>query len=402
MLRTLRTRALTFLALLATALALPIAAGAAPAPKVEICHIPPGNPDDFHTIRVSENALAAHLAHGDLGSACGAHCESLCDDTNACTTDACDENEQCVHDAVDCNDGSSCTADSCDPLAGCLNEPLKGDVCLVSDENPCTEPEGTCSAAGACEPTLIEGCCLTDAECDDGNLCDGADFCVDNSCVSGKAVECPAHDACVLSVCLPATGACTQEEVDCDDGDACTVDSCDSGHGCEHARLKNCCLSDADCDDGDSCTQDTCNGNRCENTPTAEHVACFELTGCELDGTGIYEDVDCDDGDHCTADSCDESGACLNEPVGTLPIDEDCSNGIDDDCDGDVDGADSECSVVDCQALLEIQIESCQDCGGLLSCTTEKQAQCELCANWEYEKCIGNSPPNPGGCIELP
>jgi hypothetical protein len=33
--------------------------------KVTICHIPPGNPDNAHTIRVSENAVDAHLAHGD-------------------------------------------------------------------------------------------------------------------------------------------------------------------------------------------------------------------------------------------------------------------------------------------------------------------------------------------------
>ncbi len=40
-------------------------------PKVTICHIPPGNPDNSHTITISENALAAHLAHGDYEGACG-------------------------------------------------------------------------------------------------------------------------------------------------------------------------------------------------------------------------------------------------------------------------------------------------------------------------------------------
>ncbi len=33
--------------------------------RVMICHIPPGNPDNAHTITVSINALPAHLAHGD-------------------------------------------------------------------------------------------------------------------------------------------------------------------------------------------------------------------------------------------------------------------------------------------------------------------------------------------------
>ena len=45
---------------------------AARAPKVEICHIPPGNPENFHTITISENAVEAHLAHGDLAGACDA------------------------------------------------------------------------------------------------------------------------------------------------------------------------------------------------------------------------------------------------------------------------------------------------------------------------------------------
>lgn len=33
--------------------------------KVDICHIPPGNPANAHIINVSVNAVPAHLAHGD-------------------------------------------------------------------------------------------------------------------------------------------------------------------------------------------------------------------------------------------------------------------------------------------------------------------------------------------------
>ncbi len=39
--------------------------------KAEICHIPPGNPDNAKTLSVSVNAVAAHLAHGDSEGACG-------------------------------------------------------------------------------------------------------------------------------------------------------------------------------------------------------------------------------------------------------------------------------------------------------------------------------------------
>jgi hypothetical protein len=38
--------------------------------KVTICHIPPGNPANAHLISVSENALDAHLGHGDVQGSC--------------------------------------------------------------------------------------------------------------------------------------------------------------------------------------------------------------------------------------------------------------------------------------------------------------------------------------------
>jgi hypothetical protein len=41
--------------------------------KVAICHVPPGNPANAHSILISPNAVAAHLAHGDYFGACGAH-----------------------------------------------------------------------------------------------------------------------------------------------------------------------------------------------------------------------------------------------------------------------------------------------------------------------------------------
>ena len=38
--------------------------------KVTICHVPHGNPENAHTTTVSENAVAAHLAHGDYLGEC--------------------------------------------------------------------------------------------------------------------------------------------------------------------------------------------------------------------------------------------------------------------------------------------------------------------------------------------
>ncbi len=39
--------------------------------KVTICHIPPGSPDNAHTISVSTRAIPAHLEHGDYCGPCG-------------------------------------------------------------------------------------------------------------------------------------------------------------------------------------------------------------------------------------------------------------------------------------------------------------------------------------------
>lgn len=50
------------------------------AQKVDICHIPPGDPDNAHTISINSNAVDAHLAHGDYLGPCNdsvAHVELL-------------------------------------------------------------------------------------------------------------------------------------------------------------------------------------------------------------------------------------------------------------------------------------------------------------------------------------
>jgi hypothetical protein len=41
-------------------------------PKVVVCHVPPGNPENPVTIEVAEPAVPAHLAHGDTEGACAA------------------------------------------------------------------------------------------------------------------------------------------------------------------------------------------------------------------------------------------------------------------------------------------------------------------------------------------
>jgi hypothetical protein len=59
------------MALLGLVASQPGAAGAGQ-DKVTICHIPPGNPENAHTIVVGAPAVPAHLAnHGDSVGECG-------------------------------------------------------------------------------------------------------------------------------------------------------------------------------------------------------------------------------------------------------------------------------------------------------------------------------------------
>jgi hypothetical protein len=55
-----------------TAAMVEIAIAQGAASKVAICHAPPGNPANAHTIVVGEKAVQAHMAHGDTGGSCPA------------------------------------------------------------------------------------------------------------------------------------------------------------------------------------------------------------------------------------------------------------------------------------------------------------------------------------------
>lgn len=99
--------------------------------KVEVCHVPPDDPDNFHTITVSESALAAHISHFDLGGACDGNCSELCDDGNLCTyedTGDCQSSGCPVPQPVVCGEGQVC-----DPEAGCV-EVEQDCPCFTADD----------------------------------------------------------------------------------------------------------------------------------------------------------------------------------------------------------------------------------------------------------------------------
>ena len=214
---------LTLSLLLGLALFSAAAAQAGSSNKVNVCHMPPGNPGNWHTITISEKALSAHLNHGDLAGTCESNCGALCDDGNPCTQDVDSNAAECAclseRPPVDCDDGSLCTADSCDAAAGgCINAPIDcndGNLCTVDScdglTGSCVNPPLACGFGEFCD--LGTGSCVDPC---DGVICEPLDQChVAGSCTNGSCSDPIAVDGVACDDGDPATG-----------GDVCTAGVC--------------------------------------------------------------------------------------------------------------------------------------------------------------------------------
>lgn len=225
-----------------------------------------------------------------------------CDDGVTCTVDSCDEATQsCQHTPNDlaCDNGLTCDGkESCNPMVGdattgcAVGMPIPcgddGIACTVDACNESTgqcehKPDNTlCGNAQFCVPGVGNGCvdatpCSNDAECDDGDLCNGKEVC--------------------KGICQPGV------PVNCDDGVECTVDSCNKSTGkCSHKANHTLCD----------------NGLKCDGTET-----CDTKLGC-VAGTPVV----CDDSFACTIDLCQEpTGTCISTPVDAFCDDNKLCNG---------------------------------------------------------------------------
>lgn len=159
----------------------------------------------------------------------------------------CDRDERC--------DGASAECPS-DALAG------PETVCRAS-AFPCDAEERCDGSSLACPPDELAP---DGASCSDGLACNGAETCVDAMCSAGAPL-------------------------DCDDGDACTVDSCVEPAGCVYERV--CCMRDAECDDGDACTIDACEGERCVHARAPSCEGGTSLDGGAGDGGPVFATWGC-------------------------------------------------------------------------------------------------------------
>ena len=247
----------------------------------------------------------------------------------------------------ECDDGNSCTDDVCEPGVGCTYTALTGGPC--DDANACSS-DGTC-LAGTCVATTNTCPCVEAADCtpfNDDNPCNGRLTCDAGICVVAPetVVHCPPPDepGCTRLTCRKETGVCELAPLPdgsaCEDGDSCTaVDACQAGVCSPGPAL--------DCDDGNACSEESCD----------------PALGCAWTA---LEDGACDDGDPCTAgDGCVE-GLCQGERRAICACDGDADCAVHDDedrCNGVLRCTDGFCAV-DRRAVV-VCADAAADCGGL-------------------------------------
>lgn len=324
-------------------------------------------------------------------SGCGAPGTACPDDGNPCTDDVCGANGTCgVANTASCDDGQfcngadTCGAGSCSVHAGspCGSGGECADTCneatdtcfdpagtaCTSDENLCTDDR--CDGAGNCTHTN------NTAPCEDGVFCNGADKCSAGSCSSHRGDPCAGGSDCA-DTCNEAAGNCFDAAgaACASDNNVCTDDQCSGSGTCLHGNNAK------PCDDGKFCTvNDTCGGGSCKGSTrdcsdsnTCTNDSCSETNDQCVHAVAAGQGTPCDDNDVCTLNTtCDATGACANgaalncgdgidctndicQPItgchhvaltDARNCVDSCSDGIDNDNDGNVDSEDEGCSTL--------------------------------------------------------
>lgn len=174
--------------------------------------------------------------------------------------------------------------------------------------------------------------CESDEECDDGDPCNGREECEGGSCVSPGTPDCDDGVACTVDSCADQECSHTPDDSLCIEGDTCDAtmgcggrecdpaddgseDPCDDGNVCNGTErcMAGTCRTDPppDCDDGIACTVDACDESAggCTNVPNDaicdDGLFCNGTETCDPDaGCGMGAAPDCDDADDCTDDFC--------------------------------------------------------------------------------------------------
>ena len=278
----------------------------------------------------------------DLGCVYQFNTEACPDDGDACTVDERCREGACRGVPRDCDDGNPCTIDSCDSLRGCQHVPTlgaceDGDLCTIGE----TCATGTCKVPDPSSPVYRRNC-------DDGNPCTLDECRPDRGCVyQPLSGICPDLDPCSETgqgFCIE--GQCVGARKNCEDGNPCTVDSCDAAGNCRHQVQAGLACEDGDlctsgetcdaqgqcrggttrdCNDQNVCTIDECRpGFGCVYTPTPG--PCDDRNACTVNdqcSVGLCKGTPriCEDSNYCTDNTCDPAVGCVFVP-NDLPCDD--------------------------------------------------------------------------------
>jgi MYXO-CTERM domain-containing protein len=283
-------------------------------------------------------------------------------------------------DGVCCN--TPCNADPCHACSIAAGAPADGKCAPLTGKacggGPCMQG-GTCQA-GVCTGAIPMVCsapdactdaycdpstsmCMTqprmeDSPCNTGNPCIIPGKCKGGACVGAVATICKAPDACHDASCNPMTGMCetsVKSGTPCDDGNPCTVDTCQGGV-CQGASV----VDSTPCQDPNLCTQPgTCQNGVCQAGPAK---TCAPLDSCHDQGICDAKTGLCD---YPLKSGCDPS---LDGGPGPGVAPEDVhSCATDADCPGRVCSIDHVC----CNEVCDQKCSSCVLPGSVGQCTQE-------------------------------
>lgn len=226
-------------------------------------------------------------------------------------------------DGSGCSDGNQCDGRETCQAGRCTPGPAPANGTRCGDADPCNGGD-TCQA-GVCQhsPAPPEG-----AACSDGFICNGLETCRGGVCTAGQRAPdgascsdgklCNGAEVCQAGICR------TAGPLNCDDGDACTTDSCDNAAGgCKHTPK----AEGASCNDGNFCNgRETCVSGKCTKDTRPLPQLCDDGNSCNgidfclneqcIPGTPLPDGTSCADSDVCNGLERCRNGACRRgEPL---------------------------------------------------------------------------------------